>query len=58
MGFIVSFKFIGTLTQNDSFRDQSTELEISKAKIELTLEDIDSVARSMQKYWPFRILAG
>ena len=37
-----TFKFIGTLIQNDSFEDQSTELEISKAKIELTLEDIDS----------------
>ena len=42
-----SFKFIGTLIQNDSFEDQSTELEISKAKIELTLEDIDS-ARTIQ----------
>jgi hypothetical protein len=37
-----NFKFIGTLTQNDSFADQSTELEITKAKIELTLKDIDS----------------
>jgi hypothetical protein len=39
---LFSFKFIGTLIQNDSFEDQSTELEISKAKIELTLEDMDS----------------
>jgi len=38
-----SFKFIGTLTQNDLFEDQSTELEISKAKIELTLDEADSV---------------
>ena len=40
---LASFKFIGTLIQNDSFEDQSTELEISKAKIEVTLADIDSV---------------
>jgi len=39
---LYSFKFIGTLIQNDSFEDQSTELEISKAKIELTLGDTDS----------------
>ncbi len=38
-----SFKFIGTLTQDKSFEDQSTELEISKAKIELALDDVDSV---------------
>jgi hypothetical protein len=38
-----SFKFIGTLTQNDRFEDKSAELEISKAKIELALEDVDSV---------------
>jgi hypothetical protein len=40
---LASFKFIGTLTQNDSFDNQSTELEISKAKIEIALEDADSV---------------
>jgi len=40
---LFNFKFIGTLIQNDSFEDQSTELEITKAKIELALEDIDSV---------------
>ena len=39
---LFSFKFIGTLIQNDSFEDQSTELEITKAKIELALEDVDS----------------
>jgi hypothetical protein len=38
-----SITFIGTLTQNDHFEDQSAELEISKAKIELVLEEIDSV---------------
>jgi hypothetical protein len=38
-----SFKFIGTLTQDKSFDDQSTELEISKAKIELALDDVDSI---------------
>ena len=37
------FKLIGTVTQNELFNDQSTELEISKAKIELSLEDADSV---------------
>jgi hypothetical protein len=40
---LFGYKFIGTLIQNDSFEDQSAELEISKAKIELTLDDIDSV---------------
>lgn len=40
---LTNFKFIGTLTQNDRFEDQSSELEITKAKIELTLEDVDSV---------------
>ena len=39
---LFSFQFIGTLIQNDSFEDQSTELEITKAKIELTLEGVDS----------------
>lgn len=38
-----SFTFIATLTQNDHFEDQSTELEIAKAKVELTLEEVDSV---------------
>lgn len=38
-----SFTFIGTLTQNDRFEDQSTELEILKARIELTLNEVDSV---------------
>jgi len=40
---LATFKFIGTLTQNDRFEDQSAELEISKAKIELTLDEADSV---------------
>ena len=39
---LFNFKFICTLIQNDSFEDQSTELEIIKAKIELSLEGIDS----------------
>ncbi|MCO4291685.1 hypothetical protein NF867_02265 [Solitalea sp. MAHUQ-68] len=38
-----SLKFIGTVTQNKQFKDQSTELEIAKAKIELTLDEVDSV---------------
>src|SRR6478609_6188982 len=40
---LATFTFIGTLTQNDRFEDQSAELEISKAKIELTLDEVDSV---------------
>lgn len=38
-----TFTFIGTLTQNDRFEDQSAELEISKVRIELTLNEADSV---------------
>ena len=49
-----SFKFIGTLIQNDSFEDQSTELEISKAKIELTLEDVDSARTIHAKVLAFQ----
>jgi hypothetical protein len=51
---LFSFKFIGTLVQNDSFEDHSTELEISKAKIELTLEDIDSVRTIHAKVLAFQ----
>jgi hypothetical protein len=49
-----SFKFIGTLTQNNRFEDQSTELEISKAKIELKLEVIDSVRTIHAKVLAFQ----
>jgi len=49
-----SFTFIGTLTQNDSFENQSTELEISKAKIELTLEEADSVRTIHAKVLAFQ----
>ncbi len=49
-----SFKFIGTITKNDQFEDQSTELEISKAKIELTLEDVDSVRTIHAKVLAFQ----
>jgi hypothetical protein len=38
-----AFTFIGTLTQNDRFEDQSTELEITKARIELSLNEVDSI---------------
>src|SRR6185436_1864903 len=51
---LFSFKFIGTLIQNDSFEDQSTELEISKAKIDLALEDIDSAHTIHAKVLAFR----
>ena len=51
---LFGFKFIGTLIQNDSFENQSTELEISKAKIELTLEDIDSVRTIHAKVLAFQ----
>ena len=51
---LFSFKFIGTLIQNDSFQDQSTELEITKAKIELTLEDIDSARTIHAKVLAFQ----
>lgn len=49
-----SFKFIGTLTQSERFEDQSAELEISKAKIELTLEDVDSVRTIHAKVLAFQ----
>jgi hypothetical protein len=51
---LASFTFIGTLTQNDSFENQSTELEISKAKIELTLEEADSVRTIHAKVLAFQ----
>ncbi|UKJ06113.1 hypothetical protein [Solitalea lacus] len=38
-----NFKFIGTVTQDKRFETQSSELEITKAKIELTLDEVDSV---------------
>jgi hypothetical protein len=38
-----SLKFIATVTGSDQFDDASTEIEIAKAKIELTLEEKDSV---------------
>lgn len=37
-----SYLFIATVTSNDRFEDASTELEVSKARIELSLESIDS----------------
>jgi hypothetical protein len=40
---LASFTFIGTLADTTRFEFQSAELEISKAKIELSLEDVDSV---------------
>lgn len=36
-------KFIATITSNEEFNDQSSEIEISKARIELSLEKEDSV---------------
>jgi len=49
-----SFKFIGTVTKNENFEDQSTELEIAKAKIELALDDIDSVRTIHAKVLAFK----
>ncbi|HEU5290430.1 MAG TPA: hypothetical protein VFU05_07310 [Cyclobacteriaceae bacterium] len=49
-----SFKFIGTVTQNDLFEDQSTELEISKAKIELSLDEADSIRTIHAKVLAFQ----
>ena len=49
-----SFTLIGTVTQNDSFDDQSTELEIAKAKIELTLDEADSVRTIHAKVLAFQ----
>ncbi len=50
-----SFKFIGTLTQNNSFDDKSTELEVSKAKIELTLDEADSVRKIHAKVLTYQL---
>jgi hypothetical protein len=49
-----SFTFIGTLADTTRFEFQSGELEISKAKIELTLEDIDSVRTIRAKVLAFQ----
>ncbi|HEY5825129.1 MAG TPA: hypothetical protein VIT44_12215, partial [Cyclobacteriaceae bacterium] len=49
-----SFTLIGTLTQNDAFEDQSTELEIAKAKIELTVNEADSVRTILAKVLAFQ----
>ncbi|MBK5277453.1 MAG: hypothetical protein JJE09_01190 [Bacteroidia bacterium] len=38
-----SSTFIATITGNERFKDASTEIEIAKAKIELTAEEKDSV---------------
>ena len=51
---LATFTFIGTLTQNDRFEDQSAELEISKAKIELTLDEVDSVRTIHAKVLAFQ----
>ena len=37
-----SYLFIATVTSNNRFEDASTEIEVSKARIELSLESIDS----------------
>lgn len=38
-----NMRFIATLTGNERFEDQSVEIEITKAQIELTLKEEDSV---------------
>jgi hypothetical protein len=40
---LISFTFLATVTSNERFEDQSTEIEISKARIELSMEEEDSV---------------
>jgi hypothetical protein len=37
------FKFIASVTSNDRFDDESTEIDITKARIELSLQEVDSV---------------
>jgi hypothetical protein len=49
-----SFTFIGTLADTTRFMYQSAELEISKAKIELILEDVDSVRTIQAKVLAFQ----
>src|SRR5688572_20703310 len=49
-----SFKFIGTIADTTRFEFQSAELEISKAKIELTLEEVDSVRTISAKVLAFQ----
>ncbi|MND65120.1 hypothetical protein D3C80_564820 [compost metagenome] len=50
---MANFKFIGTVTQNSRFDDQSSELEITKAKIELKLDVVDSTRNIHAKVLAF-----
>ena len=40
---MISFKFIGTVTGNKQFEDEAAEIEITKARIELSLTEEDSI---------------
>jgi len=51
---LASFTFIGTLADTTRFAMQSGELEISKAKIELALEEVDSVRTITAKVLAFQ----
>ena len=48
------FTFIATVTGNALYEDQSAEIEITKAKIELTLDEIDSVRTIKAKVLAFQ----
>lgn len=49
-----SLLFIATLTGNERFEDQSTEIEITKARIELVVEEKDSVKTMRTKVFAFQ----
>src|SRR6478609_2221843 len=51
---LASFMFIGTLADTTRFAYQSAELEITKAKIELTLDEADSVRTIHAKVLAFQ----
>jgi len=40
---LISFKFIGTVTGNKQFEDQAAEIELTKARITLSLTEEDSI---------------
>ena len=44
---MISFRFIGTVTGNEQFEDEATEIEIIKARIELSLTEEDSIRTIM-----------
>ena len=40
---LLNLKFIATVTDNEHFDDEMVEIEVAKARIDLTLEEVDSV---------------